>query len=275
MEYVAPLEFDTVPKLTISIVTFNPDISEFRATLAALAAAAAHFGNTSVAITVIDNSSRSSVSEIIEEQLGGLRTKLIHGQGNVGFGQGHNLALSSLGEFHLILNPDIKMDHLSLSNAIDFMQTHPKCGLLSPQAFWPNGKRQYLCKRYPAVFDLFLRGFAPSSIQKFFEKRLNRYEMRSETQGDIFWNPPIVSGCFMLFRSDVLKKTGGFDPRYFLYFEDFDLSLRSRAITKLAYVPFVEIIHMGGHASKKGRWHIWQFLLSGLKFYKRYGFRWL
>jgi len=259
--------------LTISIVTFNPDINEFRTTLEALADALASFDPTSVAITVIDNSAEDTISAIVEEQFSTWKTCLIHGQGNVGFGRGHNLALSVMGKFHLILNPDIQMDHLALRNAIDFMQAHPDCGLLSPRAVWPDGKRQYLCKRYPAVFDLLLRGFAPKSVQKFFDNRLKRYEMRDETQNEIFWNPPIVSGCFMLFRSDVLAKTGGFDPGYFLYFEDFDLSVRSSQITKIAYVPSVEIVHRGGHAAKKGHWHIWQFFRSGMKFYRDHGFR--
>lgn len=264
---------DTIPMLTISIVTFNPDTNEFRATLAALSDALAPFDPTSVAITVIDNSSEDTISAIIEEQLPNWKTRVMHGQGNIGFGRGHNLALSDMGEFHLILNPDIQMDHLALRNAIDFMQTHPDCGLLSPRAFWPDGTRQYLCKRYPAIFDLLLRGFAPKSVRRFFDKRLKRYEMRTETQNDIFWNPPIVSGCFMLFRSNVLTKTGGFAPEYFLYFEDFDLSVRSSRISKIAYVPSVEIIHMGGHAAKKGHWHIWQFFRSSIKFYRDNGFR--
>jgi len=259
--------------LTISIVTFNPDKNEFRATLSALAAALTSFDPASVAITAIDNSSRNSVSAVVEEQLPGWQTRIIHGQGNVGFGRAHNLALSDMGKFHLILNPDIQMDHLALRNAIDFMQKRPDCGLLSPRAFWPDGKRQYLCKRYPAIFDLLLRGFAPKRIQRFFNDRLKRYEMRVETQNDIFWNPPIVSGCFMLFRRDVLMKTGGFDPGYFLYFEDFDLSVRTSRITKIAYVPSVEIVHMGGHAAKKGHWHIWQFLRSSVKFYSDHGVR--
>ncbi|MBA8841618.1 glycosyltransferase [Ochrobactrum sp. RH2CCR150] len=272
IETAARQDLNKTQMLTISIVTFNPDLNEFRATLAALATALAPFDPTSVVITIIDNSSQDSVSAIVEEQLPGWPTRVFHGQGNVGFGRAHNLALSDMSEFHLILNPDIQMDHLALRNAIDFMQAHPDCGLLSPRAFWPDGKRQYLCKRYPAVFDLLLRGFAPKSIQSFFDNRLQRYEMRMETQNEQFWNPPIVSGCFMLFRRDVLVKTGGFDPRYFLYFEDFDLSVRTSRITKIAYVPSVEIVHMGGHAAKKGHWHIWQFLRSGLKFYKDHGF---
>ncbi|MDA4635607.1 hypothetical protein NZA98_31745, partial [Escherichia coli] len=56
----------------------------------------------------------------------------------------------------------------------------PETGLITPKAFNPDGSTQYLCKRYPAVFDLLLRGFAPAGIKAMFRRRLERYEMRDE-----------------------------------------------------------------------------------------------
>ena len=80
---------------------------------------------------------------------------------------------------------------------------------------------------------------------------------------DVLWDPPIVSGCFMLFRTDVLQQLEGFDPRFFLYFEDFDISLRAGRVSRIAYVPQVKVVHHGGHASRKGWRHIWMFGRSG------------
>jgi len=85
----------------------------------------------------------------------------------------------------------------------------------------------------------------------------------------IFWDPPIVSGCFMLFRTDVLKSLGGFDPNFFLYFEDFDLSLRASRLTRLAYVPTVRIIHFGGYASERA-YDIYYIFLDLLCVFLRY-----
>src|SRR5690606_12879181 len=97
------------------------------------------------------------------------------------------------------------------------------------------------------------------------------YEMQAETQQAIYWNPPIVSGCFMFFRSTILKNTGSFSDKFFLYFEDFDLSLRMRKIADTAYVPAVRVVHSGGHASKKGFWHIKIFIRSAIIFYRIHG----
>ncbi|PRF94602.1 hypothetical protein C6Q22_02415 [Burkholderia multivorans] len=90
---------------------------------------------------------------------------------------------------------------------------------------------------------------------------------------EVLWEPPIVSGCFMMFRTEVLKKLGGFDPRYFLYFEDYDLSLRAHEVADVAYVPSVRVIHHGGGASRKGFTHIRMFAVSAFKFFNRFGWR--
>src|SRR5690606_10708832 len=118
---------------------------------------------------------------------------------NPGFGSGQNRALSTAGRYHLVLNPDVEIEPDALEKALDFMQNHPACGLLSPAAFFPDGTRQYLCKRYPTVLDLLLRSFAPKSVRRLFAQRLARYEMRELIDDEVVWDPPVVSGCFMLF----------------------------------------------------------------------------
>jgi GT2 family glycosyltransferase len=92
---------------------------------------------------------------------------------------------------------------------------------------------------------------------------------------DIVWDPPIVSGCFMLFRTSVLKKLAGFDARYFLYFEDYDLSLRTHEVARVAYAPAVRVLHHGGGAARKGSAHIRMFVASAYKFFSRFGWKWL
>ncbi|MBV2143781.1 glycosyltransferase family 2 protein [Falsochrobactrum sp. TDYN1] len=259
--------------LTISIVTFNPDFDELRKTLDSLKNALKTFGPRTFLITIVDNSSSKEVASFLLRFYPKLPIKLIKGQGNIGFGRAHNLAMQQMGEFHLILNPDVQLHSNALTTAIAFMETNPECGLISPYAEWPNGERQYLCKRYPALLDLLLRGFASDTIRMWFKGRLQRYEMRAETQHNVWWNPPIVSGCLMFFRTTILLKAGGFSEDYFLYFEDFDLSLRVAKFSTVAYVPTVRIIHSGGHTSKKGLWHIRTFIHSSIIFYRNHGLK--
>lgn len=274
MTYNAPVtdtQINKQPLLTISIVTFNPDFDELKKTLDSLKSALNEFEPETFLITIVDNSFGDEVPSFLQNSYPTLPVKLLHGQGNIGFGRAHNLAMQHMGEFHLILNPDIQLNPDALINAVTFMRANTNCGLLSPYAIWPNGRKQYLCKRYPAAFDLILRGFAPQLVCSLFSARLAHYEMRNETQNSVYWNPPIVSGCFMFFRSISLKKAGGFSDKFFLYFEDFDLSLRVHKVADTAYVPAVLVIHAGGRASKKGFWHIKLFVQSAITFYKIHG----
>lgn len=275
------------PFLSVSLVVYKPDMQKLSATLGSFVSAVEALNSSwdvqrYVHFVVVDNGcgeDADSVDELLLKELGkvqGVVARIISGHGNVGFGCGHNLALTDgLGRFHIILNPDLEMASDSLLEALAFMESHPECGLLTPAAFWEDGSRQYLCKRYPSLLDLILRGFAPGFVKSIFKGRLERYEMRDMPYDNVFWDPPIVSGCFMLFRGDVLQRLEGFDPQFFLYFEDFDLSLRSSAISRSAYVPSVKVVHYGGNAARKGCKHIRMFGESALTFFGKHGWRWL
>jgi GT2 family glycosyltransferase len=203
--------------------------------------------------------------------------ELIAGHGNVGYGRGHNLAIErTLSRYHLVLNPDIELDEQTLSEALSFLHARPDTGLLTPLIRDESGRQQFLCRRFPSVLDLFARGFLPESLRRLFATRLARYEMRDVIDDrTVVWDPPIVSGCFMLFRTSVLKRLNGFDPRYFLYFEDYDLSLRTHEIARVAYVPTVRILHHGGGAARKGWTHVKLFVGSAFRFFRRFGWKWL
>lgn len=77
----------------------------------------------------------------------------------------------------------------------------------------------------------------------------------------------------MFFRSSFLNNLNGFNEKYFLYFEDFDLSLRASEKYSTAYVPGIRIVHSGGHAARKGFWHIRQFVRSAIRFYGMHGIK--
>ncbi len=259
--------------LTICIVLYNSDKDDVKETLDSLLCAIETGKLTKDSkIYIVDNSEEVSLTPEDHSIFSIIAFSIIHGHGNIGFGRGHNIVLQhQVGTYHLVLNPDVKMSLSSLALAINFMENNNECGLLSPAAAYPTGDKQFLCKRYPSLIDLFLRGFAPRSVKKLFQKRLANYEMRSETTRELYWDPPIVSGCFMFFRGELFKKLNGFDSRYQLYFEDFDISLRTHNFARIAYVPSVKIIHKGGNAARKGCWHIKQFLRSARIFFKSHG----
>ena len=85
---------------------------------------------------------------------------------------------------------------------------------------------------------------------------------------------PILSGSFMFCRREPIAAIGGFADDFFVYFEDFDLSLRASRVGTLAFVPQVKAVHFGGNAARKGLRHILLFARGAIVFFNRNGWRW-
>ncbi len=170
---------------------------------------------------------------------------------NLGYGSAHNIALRrTLAEgvpFHLVINPDVKIEADVLPVLLQKMTDDKSVGLLMPQVVSPDGERQYLCKLLPAPSDLLLRRFMPNLYAR---KRQWRFEMRFADYDSEF-EVPYLSGCFMLLRTAVLAEVGLFDERFFLYPEDLDLSRRMFSRAKNLYFPQVKIVHAHERASYK------------------------
>ena len=199
-----------------------------------------------------------------------------HPGSNIGYGAAHNQALErSDSEFHLILNPDVEMDENTLYTGLRFLQTQPDVAMVSPRATNANGQVQYLCKRYPSVLVLCLRAFAPEFIKDWFRSYLSSYEVRDNCGNGVAADVPLVSGCCMYARTDALRAVSGFSDQFFMYFEDFDLSMRLHPVGRLVYLPTMHIVHHGGYSARKGLRHISMFVQSGWKFFQRHGWCWI
>ena len=275
--------------LTISIVTYRPDLALLDRTLHTLAAsltAARSQGLLRVAnVALIDNSEeRGTAAAVIALAQENFRNSdftmsYLHGHANIGYGAAHNLVMHGGNtHYHLVLNPDVELDAGAIPAALTYFAEHPDIGVIAPAVTSAAGAREYLCKRYPSVTDLALRGVAPRWLRRLFRARLDRYEMRdvmtvaapNQTVSPV----PVMSGSCMLLRRRAIEATGGFDPAFFLYFEDFDWSVRLNRITRSAYVPSVRAVHHGGGAAAKGWRHVAYFVRSAVRFFNKNGWRW-
>ena len=181
--------------------------------------------------------------------------------------------MSSDATYHLILNPDVLLAPDAITQSVRFLDSHPDVGLLAPRGYDPEGERQYLCRLYPTLWVLYLRGFAPGFLRRKFHRYLYAHEMRGLTGEEAVKGIPVVHGCYMFTRLPVLQQVGGFSPDYFMYFEDTDLSLRLGRIASLAFVPQVNIVHYGGGAARKGLGHILMFVRSAFTFFRTHGWK--
>jgi GT2 family glycosyltransferase len=193
---------------------------------------------------------------------------------NLGYGRAHNLAIRQIfSDYHLVLNPDVILDKASLGNALQFMNRYPNVALLTPYSVNDSGNKESLHKRYPDLLTLLMRGFAPASFRERSRGKIAHYEMRDRDPDTIDHDIPLASGCFMFFRTPILKKLGGFSEKFFLYFEDYDLSIRTHELGEIAYVPDVRVMHFGGGAARKGFKHVFLFIRSSITFFTLHGWR--
>ena len=173
------------------------------------------------------------------------------------------------------MNPDVVVSKQAVPRMLWRLSGDPSCGLVVPRLLAPDtGRDVYGCKRYPSVAVLAVRQFRflqhlPALL------RLNaRYEYRDRQPEWEHRGVELCSGCFMLARMRFWQDLGGFDTRYFMYFEDCDLSVRAAARGWVqVYEPGAVVHHSGGGAARKPLRHRWWFVRSAFRFFMRHGWR--
>ncbi|MET0497679.1 MAG: glycosyltransferase [Steroidobacteraceae bacterium] len=198
------------------------------------------------------------------------RVTIIRAGRNLGYGRGHNIAISDSirrHRYHVVSNPDIRLGKNVLRELFAVMEARSDVGLSMPEVVGPDGVRHYLCKRAPSPFQLLPASLVPHA---WWAKRRAYFEMR-EYSYDREIEAECLSGCFMFLRSSILQRTGAFDERFFMYFEDFDLSRRVRRVARNLYFPAVHVIHE--HRSEHRRsWRLLRaFGMSAIRYFSKWG----
>ena len=268
-------------RLSVATVTYFSELDLFSALLASLELAAEELHKrTSITVDyfVIDNSDDSTYFHDLEVLRSNISyadsfcLHLIKSPKNSGYSGGNNLVLDQINsDYHLVLNPDVVLQPDSLWRAVDYMSVNPDVALLSPRVVG-NAGYSHVIKTYPDCLTLALRYLNSATLNHYFSSRLAHYQcvhLDSEVDDSV----ELVGGCFIFIRTLVFKQLHGFDERFFMYFEDYDLSLKARDFGRLAYFPEVKISHSGGGVGRKALTHHLYFSASAIKFFMRYGWR--
>ncbi|OJG55302.1 glycosyl transferase, group 2 family protein [Enterococcus haemoperoxidus] len=193
---------------------------------------------------------------------------------NKGFGYGHNQVLKKVDTcYAVIFNPDVLIRKDALDKMILRIKENEQLAAVCPKVLNSDGTTQYLVRQKLDVFDYMLRFVPFQSVKKLFDKRLSYYECRDLPDNQTTYIK-MGSGCFMLIDVDKFKEIGGFDERYFMYFEDNDLCLSfGNAGYKILYTPFETVIHLYEKGAHKNKQLFKIFLQSMIKFFNKWGWR--
>lgn len=263
----------SAPRITACIVSYRSNIRDILEAVRSIKAC-----SLPVHLLVVDNfSSEAYRAELSQSLTEFSDVRLLGLQDNRGFGAGHNAGfkeVAAISDFHLIVNPDIVVHEGAIEAMAHYMQQHMEVGLIAPKVVDEQGELQYLCKRCPSVLALFGRRFMPDFLlrKSFMMETMNRYHMRDKDYTAIM-EPECISGCFMMFRSNIFREIGGFDERFFLYFEDNDITLRVRHVSKAIYLPSAVVTHAWQGGARKSITLTKLQIVSAFKFFNKWGWR--
>ena len=234
--------------MEISVVIVNYRVKYFLEQTLASALEALH--GISGEVIVVDNCSGDDSISHCRERFGD-RVRFVENADNVGFARANNQAIAmAQGQFTLILNPDTIISHTALSQCLEWMRTHERCGAIGVRMLDANGRFLPESKRaFPTPWVSFCKIFGLSMLfprSPLFAKYHLRYLSEHHSH-----SIDILAGAYMFCRTDLLRQLGGFDEDFFMYGEDIDLSYRIvKAGYENWYLP-VPIIHYKGESTKK------------------------
>lgn len=259
-------------RVSVGIVTYN-SAQVIERTLTSLAEA--YSGELAIEFLVRDNGSSDGTPALLtrlESQIANLR--ILPGGQNLGYGRGHNDILKqAAGDVYVVCNPDIVVDHRFFLQSVAFLTSHPDAGLMSPRMTFADGTLQHSNRQHPTLLDLALRRFLPGPMRAPFKRRLAHYEMANHGY-DSSYDVPFCSGALMVCRAQALRAVGGFDDRYFLYFEDADLSRELQgAGWRTVFYPDVSVVH-GWQRSAHKSWRMMIILIrSAIRYFNKWGWK--
>ena len=202
-------------------------------------------------VIVVDNSSRDSGRDKICSTFEHITW--IDNSENVGFGRANNQGFSrAKGVYTLILNPDTVLQEDTLEKCISYLLAHPEVGGLGIKGL--DGSGQFLPESKRALPTPLVALWKITGLSAIFPKssvfaRYHLGHLSPEENHEV----DILVGCFMMVPTQLLLSVGGFDPQYFMYGEDIDLSYElQKTGHKNIYFSDSQIIHYKGESTKRG-----------------------
>jgi len=201
-------------------------------------------------VIVVDNDSKDGTAAIIEREFPSI--KLIALNENLGFGRGCNIGVAASGSsFFVFLNPDAVASPDALKTLVRFLDDHPQAGIVGARLIDPLGQPLQSMGERPSLVGLVLdkpmawvaKRVGPRGLLRVLLGKMSvKFRLPSDPE-----LVPWVSGAALCCRRSTWETIGGFDEKFFLYYEDVDLCLRaSQAGWEVWHAPEAVVSHQSG-----------------------------
>ena len=237
-------------KIFVSIITFNNDTD----TISCLQSLdKLQKINADLDVIVIDNASDKPFT-IPYDSIFNFKLQIIRNNDNLGFAAGHNIAikyaLTKGADYILILNNDTILDNKLLKNLPEEAELNKNAGIIVPKIYFERGfefHREKYSEKDLGNILWFAGGFMDWANIVGKNRGVDEID---KGQFDSTEESELATGCCMLINSKVFLKSGYFDERYFLYYEDSDFTMRIKENGfKVIYAPKAILWHKNAGSS--------------------------
>jgi N-acetylglucosaminyl-diphospho-decaprenol L-rhamnosyltransferase len=198
-------------------------------------------------VIVVDDC--SSDNSLIEIETIDIPIKLIHNDRRSGYGFSCNIGAQYCdSDYLLFLNTDVALNSNSIEDSLKYLDKNEQIGILGIKQYDQNGKLQMGCSRFPNTKMFFTKSLGLNKIfpKIFLGPDMLEFDHNSSRQVDH------IIGAIMFIRRGVFKTIGGYDERFFVYYEDLDLSIRVKKLGyKIFYYTEANATHIGNSTAKK------------------------
>lgn len=238
-----------------------------------LAECIASIGETSAALSyeiiVVDNASTDDSAEYVTENFH--EVIWIQNEDNLGYAKAVNQGVKQArGDLLFLLNNDVKLLEGSTGKLVQFLAANPSAGAAAPLLFYPDGRMQVSCRRFPTPPALLLEYFG---IDK--AGRYKRWKLKAEehlSTGRV--QQPMMSA--LMVKKDCWDAVGPLDEGFPIFFNDVDWCYRLYRNTKYEIYLCAEakaIHHYGASTNRLGYRKKFEWHRGLLRFYRKHVFK--
>lgn len=228
-------------------------------------------------VIVVDNASADGSVTILKRDYPWV--KLHANSSNRGYGAAANQGIKACAApYVLVLNSDTVLQRGALEALAGYLDDHSRAAVVGPRLIDPDGTLQASCYPFPNPLHTFLENSAWAVFWGRFVRRhvplIRRIYLRTWPH-DCARLVPWLKGAAMAIRREAFEAVGGFDEKFFMYFEDADLCYRlSAAGWQVHFAPVTTVVHAGGLSTRCNRREMAErLLLSTLRFYQKHSSR--
>ncbi len=246
-------------------------------------------------IILVDNNSKEQPANEFLEVFPELH--LITLKENVGFGRANNLGVQNAkGKYVLLLNSDTLVKENTIDETVEFMKQNADIDILGCRVLFDNNTDQKTVIKYEGENNFFLsllyfikrnsffietRLFFINLRQRIQEKKVQQSQHLSSSeksnaavmQANFYNGKRICSllGVFVLLKKSVYIESKGFDPDFFMYYEEIEWFLNRLHKYNIVYYPHVSITHFHGGSDVNKKMNL-QFYISSYLFWYKMGY---